>query len=147
MNIQDWSPLGWTGWISLQSKGFSRVFSNTTIQKHQFFSAQLSTQFQLSHPYMTLGKTIPLNNNKSPCSGPTLQVGLTQAPIKLLLILWVLGHVTFGVHPVRARILISPSPLGLLKFSLTGLHSKILEDCLQGARSMAVVEGWVMIQI
>ena len=42
MNIQDWSPLGWTGWISLQSKGFWRVFSNTTVQKHQFFSAQLS---------------------------------------------------------------------------------------------------------
>ena len=41
-NIQDWFPLGWTGWISLQSKGFSRVFSNTTVQKHQFFSAQLS---------------------------------------------------------------------------------------------------------
>ena len=42
MNIQDWSPLGWTGWISLQPKGLSRVFSNTTVQKHQFFSAQLS---------------------------------------------------------------------------------------------------------
>ena len=42
MNTQDWSPLGWTGWISLQSKGLSRVFSNTTVQKHQFFSAQLS---------------------------------------------------------------------------------------------------------
>ena len=42
MNIKDWSPLGWTGWISLQSKGLSRVFSNTTVQKHQFFSAQLS---------------------------------------------------------------------------------------------------------
>ena len=42
MNIQDWFPLGGTGWISLQSKGLSRVFSNTTVQKHQFFSAQLS---------------------------------------------------------------------------------------------------------
>ena len=42
MNIQDWFPLGWTGWISLQSKGISRVFSNTTVQKHQFFSVQLS---------------------------------------------------------------------------------------------------------
>ena len=42
MNTQDWSPLGWTGWISLQSKGLSRVFSNTTVQKHQFFGAQLS---------------------------------------------------------------------------------------------------------
>ena len=42
MNIQDWFSLGWTGWIFLQSKGLSRVFSNTTVQKHQFFSAQLS---------------------------------------------------------------------------------------------------------
>jgi len=44
MNSQDWSPLGWTSWISLQSKGLSRVFSNTTVQKHQFFGAQLSSQ-------------------------------------------------------------------------------------------------------
>ena len=44
MNIQDWFSLGWTGWISLQSKGLSRVFSNTTVQKHQFFGAQLSLQ-------------------------------------------------------------------------------------------------------
>ena len=42
MNIQDWFPLGWTGWISLQSKGLSRVFSNATVQKHQFFDAQHS---------------------------------------------------------------------------------------------------------
>jgi len=42
MNTQDWFPLWWTGWISLQSRGLSRVFSNTTAQKHQFFSAQLS---------------------------------------------------------------------------------------------------------
>ena len=42
MNTQDWSPLGLTGWISLQSKGLSKVFSNTTVQKHQFFCAQLS---------------------------------------------------------------------------------------------------------
>ena len=44
VNTQDWSPLGWTGWISLQSKGLSRVFSNTTVQKHQFVGAQLSSQ-------------------------------------------------------------------------------------------------------
>ena len=42
MNIQDWFPLGLTGWISLQSKGLSRVFSNTTVQKHQFFDTQFS---------------------------------------------------------------------------------------------------------
>ena len=44
MNTQDWSPLGWTGWISLQSEGLARVFPNTTVQKHQFFSTQLSSQ-------------------------------------------------------------------------------------------------------
>ena len=60
MNTQDWSPLGWTGWISLQSKGLSRVFSNATVQKHQFFSTQLYLTVQLSHPYMTTGKTIAL---------------------------------------------------------------------------------------
>ena len=44
MNTQDWSPFGWTGWISLQSKGLSRIFSSTTVQKHQFFGAQPSSQ-------------------------------------------------------------------------------------------------------
>ena len=44
MNTQDWSPLGWTGWTSLQSKGLSRLFSNTTVQKHQFFGTQISSQ-------------------------------------------------------------------------------------------------------
>ena len=44
VNTQDWSPLGWTGWVSLQSKGLLRVFSNTTVQKHQFFGTQLSSQ-------------------------------------------------------------------------------------------------------
>ena len=52
-NTQDWSPLRWTGWISLQSKGLSRVFSNTTVQKHQFFGAQLSL-WSNSHIHMWL---------------------------------------------------------------------------------------------
>ena len=64
VNTQDWSPLGWTSWISLQSKELSRVFSNTTVQKHKFFGTQLSSlsnsHIQLSHPYMTTGKTIAL---------------------------------------------------------------------------------------
>ena len=50
MNTRDWAPLGWTGWISLQSKGLSRVFSNTTVQKHQFFDAQLPL-YSNSHIY------------------------------------------------------------------------------------------------
>ena len=59
MNTQDWSPLGWTGWVSLQSKGLSRVSSNTTVQKHQFFSVQLSSESN-SHQYMTIGKPVAL---------------------------------------------------------------------------------------
>ena len=57
VNTQDWFPLGWTGWISLQSKGLSRVFSNTTVQKHQFFGTQLSSQSN-SHIH-----TWPLKNH------------------------------------------------------------------------------------
>ena len=60
MNFQNWFPLGWTGWISLQSKGHSRVFSNTTVQKHQFFGTQLSSQSNSHISYMTTGKTIAL---------------------------------------------------------------------------------------
>ena len=60
MNIQDWFPLGWTSWTSLLSKGLSRIFSNTTPQKHQFFSAQLSLESNSQHPYMTTGKTLAL---------------------------------------------------------------------------------------
>ena len=61
MNIQDWFPLAWTGFIPLQSKDkkLSRVSSNNTVQKHQFFSPQFSL-VQLSHPYMTTGETITL---------------------------------------------------------------------------------------
>ena len=60
MNIQDWFPLGWTGWISLQSKGLSRVFSNTTIQKHQFFSTLLSKESPTLTSTHDTGKTIAL---------------------------------------------------------------------------------------
>ena len=65
MNIQDWFPLGWTGWISLQSKGLSRVFSNTTAQKHQFLGAQLSLwsnsyihTWLLENPYLRLDRPL-----------------------------------------------------------------------------------------
>ena len=57
VNIQDWFPLGWIGWIALKSKGLSRVFSNTTVQKHQFFSTQLYSPTLTS---MTTGKNIAL---------------------------------------------------------------------------------------
>ena len=71
MNTQDWSPLGWTGWISLQSKVLSRVFSNTTVQKHQFFGTQLSSQSNSHIHTWPLEKPLPwldrplLTNNVS----------------------------------------------------------------------------------
>jgi len=65
VNIQDWFPLRWTGWISLQSKGLSRVFSNTTVQKHQLFDAQLSLYsnshihtWLLEKPYLWLDRLL-----------------------------------------------------------------------------------------
>ena len=72
MNILDWSPLGWTGWISWKSKGLSRVFSNTTVQKHQFFGAQptLWSSSQIHYEYwknhsltrwIFVGKVMSLN--------------------------------------------------------------------------------------
>ena len=60
MNTVGWFPLRLTGLISLQSKGLSRVFSNTTVQKHQFFGTQTFFMIQLSYPWMTTGKTIAL---------------------------------------------------------------------------------------
>ena len=65
VNIQDPFPLGWTGWIFLQSKGLSRVFSSTTVQKNQIFSTADFFIVQLSHPYMTTGKTIALTRRTS----------------------------------------------------------------------------------
>ena len=73
MNIQDWFPLELTGWISLQSKGLSRVFSSTTVQKHQFFSAQLSL-WSNSHIH-TWPLEIPLSlafSGSTPCTPPTV---------------------------------------------------------------------------
>ena len=67
MNTQEWSPSGWTGWISLQSKGLSRVFSNTTVQKHQFFSALSYLSQSNSHIH-----TWPLENPWPWLDGPLL---------------------------------------------------------------------------
>ena len=94
-NTEDWSPLEWTGWISLQSKGLSRVFSNTTVQKHQFFSAQLYFIVRLSHPHMTTGKTIALTRQTfvgkvmSPLFNMLSRLVITFLPrSKCLLISW-----------------------------------------------------------
>ena len=75
---QDWSPLEWTGWISLQSKGLSRVFSNTTVQKHQFFSAQLSSQSNSHIRTWPLEKTIALTGWT--CVGKVMSLLLNMLP-------------------------------------------------------------------
>ena len=93
MNIQDWFPLGWTGWISLQSEGLSKVFSNTTVQMHQFFGAQLSI-VQLSHPYMTTGKTIALARQ--------IFVGKV-----ISLLFYMLSRLVIAFLPIRKCLLIS----------------------------------------
>ena len=70
MNTQDWSLLGWTGWISLQSKGLSRVFSNTHSSKASIPWHSAFFIVQLSHPYMTTGKTIALTRQATTQSEP-----------------------------------------------------------------------------
>ena len=79
MNIQDWFPLGWTGWISLLSKALSRVFSNTTVQKHHFFGAQLSL-YSNSHICTWLLEIMAL-------TGSYLE-DLTGSPVMALSITW-----------------------------------------------------------
>ena len=79
MNTQDLSPSGWTGWISLKSKGLSRVFSNTTVQKHQFFGAQLSSQSNSHIHTWPLEETVFITFKCSvPSSCLTYRKGSTQ---------------------------------------------------------------------
>ena len=104
MNVQDWSPLGWTGWISLPSKGLSRFFSNTTVQKHQFFGVQLS------HPYVTTGKTIALTRQTfvgkviSPLFNMLSSLVITFLPrSKRLLISWLQSPSAVIVKPKKIK--------------------------------------------
>ena len=96
MNIQDWSPLGWTSLISLQSKGLSRVFFNTTVQKHQFFSTQLSLQSN-SRIHTRAWK---LFHTHPPCATRVacLKISLLVSPHKILLRLWLgLHHIYIAI--------------------------------------------------
>ena len=120
MNIQDWSPLGLTGWISLQSKGLSRVISNTTVQKHQFFGAQLSSQSKISHPYMTTGKTVVLTRQTFVGKVMSLLFNMLSRLViaflprsKYLLILWLRSSSTVTLESKKIKPLtvsfVSPS--------------------------------------
>ena len=119
MNIQDWFPLGWTGWISLQSKGLSRVFSNTTVQKHQFFGAQPSSQSN-SHIHTTTGKSIALTRRTFVGKVMSLLFNmLSRLAInflprsKHLLISWLLSPSTVILEPKKIKFItvsiLSPS--------------------------------------
>ena len=82
MNIQDWLPLGLTGLTFSLSKGLSRFFSSTIVQKHQFYHTQPSLWVQLSHPYMTIGKTMcvshsVMSNSATPCQA-LLSMGFSR---------------------------------------------------------------------
>jgi len=86
MNTQDWSPLEWTGWISLQSKGLSRVFSSTTVQKHQFFSAQFSSVQSLSRvrllatPWITACQaSLSITNSRSSLKLTSIELVMPSA--------------------------------------------------------------------
>ena len=88
-NIQDWSPLGWTGWISLKSKGLLRVFSNTIVQKHLQHLAFFIVQ--LSHPYMTIGRGKPYRttrNTKSCQTTHSFSSSLKKSSFSLLELCW-----------------------------------------------------------
>ena len=136
MNIQDWFPLGWTGWICLQSKGLSRVFSNTTVQKLQFFDAQLSFSFfcsaffivQLSHPYMTTGKTIALTRQTFVGKVMSLLFNILSRLVtvflsrsKHLLISWLQSPSAVILEPPKIK-LVSPS----IYHEVMGLDAMIL---------------------
>ena len=104
MNIQDWFAWGWTGWISLHSKGFARVF-NTTVQKHQFFSTQLSLQ---SSSHMTTGKAIALTIQTFVGKVMSLLFNMLSRLVitflprsKCLLISWLQSPSTMILEPIK----------------------------------------------
>ena len=102
--------LGWTGWISLQSKGLSRVFSNTTVQKHLFFGTQLSFTVQLSYPNITTGKTIALTRRTFVSKVMSLLFNMLSASViaflprnKRLLILWLQSPSVVILEPTKIK--------------------------------------------
>ena len=113
MNIQNWFPLGWTGWISLQSKGLSRVFSNTTVQKHQFFGTQLSLSsnshihtWLLEKPYLWTRRTF-VGKAMSLLLNMLFRLVITFLPrSKRLLISWLQSPSAVILEPRKIKSLI-----------------------------------------
>ena len=99
-NTQDWYPLEWTGWSSLQSKGLSRVFSNTTVQKHQFFIAQLSSQSTFH-----IHTWLPLGHPKEP--GFNILLSHSLFPPAILVNSWMFSHyflIAYQVFPFLVNV-------------------------------------------
>ena len=146
MNIQDWSPSGWTGWICLQSKGLSRVFSNTTDQKHQFFGAWLSFIVRLSHPYMTIGKTIALTRQTFVGKVMSLLFNMLSRLVitflprsKRLFISWLQTPSAVILEPQKIKsVTVSPS----ICHEVMGPDAMNLVICIHKLRSQTVLEGW-----
>ena len=143
MNIQDWFPLGLIGWISLQSKGLSRVFSSPTVQKHQLI-LQCSVFFmvRLSHPYMTTGKTIALTRQTFVSKAMPLLFNILSRFViaflprsKHLLISWLQSLSAVILEPKKEKsVTVSPffpsichEVMGTVK-AFIFLSSKITED-------------------
>ena len=123
MNTQDWSPLGWTGWIFLQSKGLSRVFSITIVQKHQFFGAQLSSQSN-SHSLVKTQHKYSLFSN-------------SLNSLQMLLVSFFSGLPLYFVHTSTLYLSLSlVGRLGLFKMSTRHLVHKTFDPCLK------VLEIW-----
>ena len=110
MNTQDWSPLGWTGWISLQFKELLRVFSNTTVQKASILQWSVFFKVQLSHPHMTTGKTIALARQTFVGKGMSLLFNMLSRLViaflprsKRLLISWLQSPSTVTLEPQKIK--------------------------------------------
>ena len=115
INTQDWSPLGWTGWLSLQSKGLSRVFSNI-ISKASVLQRSALFMVQLSHPYMTTGKTITLAIWNFVCKVMSLLFNMLSRLViafltrsKCFLISWIQSPSDFGAQENKVSHIVSPS--------------------------------------
>ena len=134
MNIWDWFPLGLTGLISLQSKGLSRVFSNTTVQKHQLFSTQVSLWSNfLSHPYMTTGKTIALTRQTFVSKVMDLLFNILSRLViaflprsKCLLISWLQSPSAMILEPKKIKPLTVSSVSPSICYEVMGLDAVIL---------------------
>ena len=133
VNIQDWFPFGLTGWISLQSRGLSRVFSNTTVQKCSFLGLSAFLIDQLLHPYMTTGKTIALTRwtsvGKVMCLLFNMMSRLVIAfhpQCKCLLILWLHSPSAVILEPPKIKSVIVSTVSPSICQEVMGLNAMIL---------------------